>query len=171
MKNFLVYSKYDKDTGISKVWVKNKYGIFMAKSRLNEEDRDFASEYIGCHFAEMKANIKAYKKHKQDLQLRRKELLYFQNMLKQTKGYNDKSIEARKLRKRIYLLDNEINQVQSHIDTLNQGLKKEMEQREESTKLLKKLYKNKKNPEYTQEQEKFIKALANKLDKNENEND
>ena len=162
MKNFLVYSKYDKESGISKVWIKNKYGVFMAKSRLHEEDREFASEYIGCHFAEMKANIKAYKKHKQDLQLRQQELEYFKTMLEQTKGYNSDSVEARKLRKRIYILSEEIKAVQATIDKLNENLQIEIQQRDASTKLLKKIYENRKNPQYSEEQKKFIKALSEK---------
>lgn len=162
MKNFLVYAKYDKETGISKVWIKNKYGVFMAKSRLHEDDREFASEYIGCRFAEMKANIKAYKKHKQDLQLRQQELEYFKTMLEQTKGYNPDSVEARKLRKRIYILSEEIKAVQATIDELNENLQIEIQQRDASTKLLKKIYENRKNPQYSEEQKKFIKALSEK---------
>lgn len=171
MKNFLVYAKYDKETGISKVWIKNKYGVFMAKSRLRPEDKDFASEYIGCHFAEMKANIKAYKKHKQDLQLREKELLYFQKILEQTKGYNVSSVEAKKLRKRLYIIGKEIKNVQNKIDELNIELQEEIKHRDEGTKLLKKIYENRKNPQHSEEQKKFIEALANKLKDRNSKND
>lgn len=162
MKNFLVYSKYDKESGISKVWIKNKYGVFMAKSRLHEDDREFASEYIGCRFAEIKANIKAYKKHKQDLQLRQQELKYFKTVLEQTKGYNPDSIEARKLRKRIHILSEEIKAVQTTIDELNEDLQIEIQQRDASTKLLKKIYENRKNAQLSKERQKLREALEKK---------
>lgn len=162
MKNFLVYSKYDKESGISKVWIKNKYGVFMAKSRLHEDDREFASEYIGCRFAEIKANIKAYKKHKQDLQLRQQELKYFKTVLEQTKGYNPDSIEARKLRKRIHILSEEIKAVQTTIDELNEDLQIEIQQRDASTKLLKKIYENRKNAQLSEERQKLREALEKK---------
>lgn len=168
MKNFIVYAKYNPETGLSKVWIKNKYGIFMGKSRLHPDDKEFASEYIGCHFAEMKATINAYKKKKQDLQLRLKELNYFYEILKSTKYTNLDSIEVRKLRKRIYILEKEIEQVEKEIEQLKADFQYEVKARDEGMKLLKKIKENRKNPNYTKEKQKFINALKERM-KNESD--
>jgi hypothetical protein len=168
MKNFIVYAKYNPETGLSKVWIKNKYGVFMGKSRLHPEDKEFASEYIGCHFAEMKATINAYKKKKQDLQLRLKELVYFNEILMTTRGADMQSTEARKLRKRIYILKKEIEQVEKKIEKLKDDFQYEVKARDESMRLLRKIKENRKNPNLPEERQKLKKALEEKY-KNEND--
>lgn len=116
----------------------------MGKSRLHEEDKDYASSYAGCRFAEMKAIIKAYKRKVQDLKMRLKELLYFQTMLEQTKGYNEKSLEAKKLRKRIYLLKEEIQNEEKNIESYQLNFQQELKQRDASINFLRS-FKDKKN--------------------------
>ena len=168
IKNYIVYSKYNPETGLSKVWIKNKYGTFMGKSRLHLEDKEFASEYIGCHFAEMKATINAYKKKKQDLQLRLKELNYFYEVLKSTKYINLDSIETRKLRKRIYILEREIKKVDQEINNLKSEFQYEVKARDEGIELLKKIKENRENSKLSEERQKFKEALKEKY-KNEND--
>lgn len=143
IKYSLIYSKYNPETGVSKVWIKNRYGTFMGKSRLHKEDKDYVSSYAGCRFAEMKAIIKTYKRKVQNLKLRLKELIYFQSMLEQTKGYNSESIEARKLRKRIYLLKEEIKKEEHNIDVYEENFQKEIKQRDASIKFLRNFQKKK----------------------------
>lgn len=115
----------------------------MGKSRLHKEDKDYASSYAGCRFAEMKAIIKTYKRKVQNLKLRLKELIYFQSMLEQTKGYNSESIEARKLRKRIHLLKEEIKNEEHNIDVYEENFQKEIKQRDASIKFLREFQKKK----------------------------
>ena len=75
-------------------------------------------------------------------------LLSIQKILEQTKGYNASSIEAKKLRKRLYIISKEIKSVQNRIDELNTELQEEIKHRDEGTKLLKKIYENRKNPQH-----------------------
>lgn len=138
----LLYSNFNKDTGISTVIIRNKYGTFKGRSKLHDSDKGYASNYAGCRFAEMKANIKCLKKQKADKQLRLTELLYFKNMLEGVAGYNSESIEARKLRKRIYILKTEIQQLDDVIDKAATALKQEIQERDKALNFLKK-YKSK----------------------------
>lgn len=115
----------------------------MGKSRLHKDDIDYASSYAGCRFAEQKAIMKSYKRKVQDLKIRLKELTYFQTMLEQTKGYNHKSIEARKLRKRIFLLKEEIKNEEHNIEVYQENFQKEIKQRDASIKFLREFQKKK----------------------------
>lgn len=133
----LLYSNFNKDTGISTVIIRNKYGTFKGKSKLHESDKDYASNYAGCRFAEMKAEIKCLKKQKADKRLRLTELKYFKKMLEDTKGYNSESLEARKLRKRIYILNKEIQQLDDTINKAAAALKQEIQERDKALEFLK----------------------------------
>lgn len=59
------------------------------------------------------------------------------------KGYNPESLEARKLRKRIYILNKEIQQLDDTINKAAAALKQEIQERDKALAFLKK-YKNKK---------------------------
>lgn len=114
----------------------------MGRSRLQPEDKEYASKYAGCHFAEMKAKIKCLKKRRNDWKLRLKELVYFKKMLEDIKGYNPNSIEARKVRKRIYLINKEINNLDNLIQSSNQAIQEEIQARDKALTFLKQ-YKSK----------------------------
>lgn len=139
----ILYSNFNKDTGISTTIIRNKYGTFKGRSKLHDSDKEYASNYAGCRFAEMKANIKCLKKQKADKQLRLTELKHFKKILEDIKGYNPESLEARKLRKRIYILNKEIQQLDDTINKAAAALKQEIQERDKALAFLKK-YKNKK---------------------------
>lgn len=55
----IIYSNFDKDTGISIVKIQTPLGVFTGKSTLREEDKPYISSIAGCRYAEIKAHIKA----------------------------------------------------------------------------------------------------------------
>ena len=57
-------------------------------------------------------------------------------MLEGTKGYNSESLEARKLRKRIYILNKEIQQLDDTISMAAAALKQEIQERDKALEFL-----------------------------------
>ena len=51
----LIYSNYDENTGVSTVTIDTALGRFTGTSVLREEDKEIASNYCGCRYAELKA--------------------------------------------------------------------------------------------------------------------
>lgn len=82
----LVYSNYDEETGISIVRIQTPEGTFKGKSRLHPNDRDVASRYVGCKYAEMRAWIKYYKFMVRLKQSAIEELTKLSNQLNQDKN-------------------------------------------------------------------------------------
>lgn len=56
----LIYSNFDPDSGISIVRIQTPEGVFKGKARLHPKDRDVASHFAGCKYAEMRAYVKYY---------------------------------------------------------------------------------------------------------------
>ena len=136
MKTKLVYANYDKETGISNVIIRNKYGTFSAKSTLNEADRYIESSFAGCTYAESKAIIKSLKAGCRELQTQIKTLRDFEKILKGLKDYNHHSLECRRLRRRIYELQWELDVMKTRIQTAEETLLKVYNSREIALKKL-----------------------------------
>lgn len=58
MKWKIIKSDYNKETGISYVQISTKYGVFEGISKLHPDDKDIASEFEGCRYAEIRAVLK-----------------------------------------------------------------------------------------------------------------
>ena len=129
MKRKIVSAIFDKETGISTVTIETDLGLFTGVSKLHEEDKVMTSKYAGCEYAEMKAYVKCMKAITKNLKLQRKTLSIFNGDLTNMKGYNPNSLESRKLRKRIYMLDTEIKDWEDRINSLQKKMRQKMEQR------------------------------------------
>lgn len=51
MKNKILESSYDKDTGVSTVTIESKWGTFTRSVVAQDEDKDIANRWDGCRFA------------------------------------------------------------------------------------------------------------------------
>ena len=51
MKNKILESSYDKDTGVSTVTIESKWGTFTRSVMVQDEDKDIANKWDGCRFA------------------------------------------------------------------------------------------------------------------------
>ena len=116
----LYHSDYDEYYGFSCAAIKTDLGIFTGTSILHDEDKDIASKYAGCEYAEIRAIIK-YIKAK--IQILKYQLIGIENCekaMKNKKDYNHNSSEARTLRKQKYILEKEIKTWKERAESLHQ---------------------------------------------------
>lgn len=136
MKTKLISANYNKETGVSTATVRNKYGTFTAMSTLHPADAHIASSFAGCQYAETKAIIKSLKAAAKEIQLQIKTLIDFEKILKSKKDYNPHAMEARRLRRRIYELQEEYKTMKNRIQLAEETLFKVFNSREEALKNL-----------------------------------
>lgn len=122
----LIKADYNENTGVSNVMIDTDLGAFIGQAKLHDEDKDYASKYTGCRYAETRATIK-YLKMKQKYILGQLKVLH---MIKETNEID----------KLILKLDKELNDVELAIKFSQESLTKDIEQRPE---LIKRIYSNK----------------------------
>ena len=129
MKSKLIYANYFPETGESEVAIKNKRGVFVGHAQCHPEE-EAPSDYAGCRYAEIRANIEAIKCEKRIVNFAIKELEDFEKILKSLKDYNPNSVEARRLRRRIHEKKEERIFLQTAIIAMKNTLKKVMNERD-----------------------------------------
>lgn len=122
----LIKADYNENTGVSNVMIDTDLGAFTGQAKLHDEDKDYASKYTGCRYAETRATIK-YLKMKQKYILGQLKVLH---MIKETNEID----------RLILKLDKELNDVELAIKFSQESLTKDIEQRPE---LIKRIYSNK----------------------------
>ena len=122
MKFNLIGSNYNSDSGFSIATIKTKYGRFTGTSQLYDEDKEIASSFRGCQYAEMKAVRKAYKAELKEINLKIKTLKDFEKVLKNMKEYNENSFEAKRLRKEIYLYQKKKTKIKETIEAITKTM-------------------------------------------------
>lgn len=131
MKRKIIDSFYNDELGLSYVKIRTKYGDFEGESELHEEDRDIVSSFAGCRYAESKAIEKCFKQQIKELRLQVKGIKDVLSMLETVKDYNPNSLEARKMRRRLYELNNKISNLQERIKLISERRVYDMEHRRE----------------------------------------
>lgn len=128
MRNIkLIFSEYDKETGVSTVVLKDKKGnFFTAKSTLLEEDRDIESSFAGCRFAETKAYLKMLKNDIKELKKEIKAIENLEKYLKNVKEYDDTSAIAKKIRRYKYHTSKKIAAAEERYNDIKEYTMKEM---------------------------------------------
>lgn len=107
MKIKIVESWFNEETGVSKVVINTDRGIFCGTAQLHEEDRDIASNFAGCEYAEMRAIVKYFKRRAKDTQIKITGLQNYEKRLLGRKDYQKHSVENRQLRKYMKQLEQE----------------------------------------------------------------
>ena len=131
MKTDLIFSEFDKETGISTAVIQTPLGVFEGTSQLWEEDIDIASSFAGCTYAELKAVRKALKADVKKINFQIKTLADFRKVLMNLKEYNPSSIENKRLRKEIYLYEKKKKYILETIEEVTTAMLKGMEERPE----------------------------------------
>lgn len=85
---------------------------------------DMWSERTGSTLAEIKANIKRLRYMRAETRKEMKPLTLFESRLKCCKGYNHNSVEARRLRKEIWLYKDKIQEITNAINDEEAYLKR-----------------------------------------------
>lgn len=111
-------SNYDKESGVSIVSLATDLGEFTGVSRLHEDDRENASSFFGCEIAELRALIAYSKRRKMIVAQQYKAIKDMYKNLEQMKAFNKESVEARKIRRKLYELSEEWNQWKDNINSL-----------------------------------------------------
>ena len=129
MKFKLIESHYYEKDGTSYAKINTDYGEFEGWAHLHEEDRDIASRYAGCQYAETRAVLKYMKHRIKILAWQIQALNNCQNQIKGRVAYNPNSVESRALRKQIFILQNEKKDWQSRYNSLQERLLNDMNNR------------------------------------------
>ena len=145
MKSKIIYANYDPITGKSIVKIQNKYGIFTGTSQLQEEDIPYESNFAGCEYAEMKANISYMKYRRKILSYQIKALEDFYKSISGANNFNTYGYEAKKLRKEIYKLKKEKKSWDEKINSLKGKMFKAIEEREKTLNRIYKIMKRGRN--------------------------
>lgn len=136
----LINSFYDKETGISYVAISTKYGVFEGRTEVHEEDKDIASDFVGCNYAEMKAMIKYEKAKLKLIERDFKKLEIIRKEMETLKEYDKNEVSAKFLRKKYFIAREAVNEQKAKIDFLKDSLYKAMESyREDKTNFDKKI--------------------------------
>lgn len=115
-----IKSSYDPDTGFSYVIMQHLGKKFVGEARLHPDDKENASQYAGCEYAEIRATIKALKYERNLAKIKTDEALDF---VKACENYAhfDKDSESAKLMYR--QLNKRIKKVNDLTDQINELLK------------------------------------------------
>ena len=122
MKYRLLFAEFNKETGISKAIIQTDLGIFTGQTILHEEDKDIASNFQGCMYAETRAVTNYVKEKCRILNIEIKTLSNLLDNLKQLRCYNADNKEMRfifntlnKKQKRYEKLKNQIIMVEENL--------------------------------------------------------
>lgn len=81
-------SYYDEESGYSYVLLRTDLGYFLGEAFLSDEDKDIASRYAGCNYAERRAVIKYYRYKVKLIERKLKNLKYSISLLENHKYLN-----------------------------------------------------------------------------------
>ena len=120
----------------SKVKVKHLGKIFEGRSNCLPEDMDKASSFAGCHFAELKAEIKALKYELKIAKASCDECRNFVKACTQYKNFDPESPTAKVMFRQLNRRIKTVNNIVDRIDSAQYNLEKEIRQRDLITSAL-----------------------------------
>ena len=129
-----IASDYNETTGISKVTVATDLGEITGYASLHPDDKDIASNFAGCRYAEMRAGIKYMKEKVKISKYQLEPLKRIYNDLSQKKYYNKNNNGAKMLEKEIYKLEDDIETYKTNIKTLTERLQTAIDSRDNIVK-------------------------------------
>jgi len=127
-------SDYDEETGVSKVIVATDLGLITEYAYLHPDDKDIASHFAGCRYAEMRAGIKYMKKKIRIAKYQLEPLKKIYNSLIVKKNCNMNSKGIKLLEKEMYTLEDDIETYKTNIKTLTERLQKAINSRDSIVK-------------------------------------
>lgn len=129
LKAKMIDSGFNRETGISYATIKTPNGIYTGYSYLQEEDKEYASEFAGCKYAEIKANIKMVKDKIRILKSQLSAFEKFYNNISEGRNFNKRSYEARKMRRKMFELKDEIKNLQALKESMHNVLMEDINKR------------------------------------------
>ena len=122
----VITSNYDKETGISYVTIATDLGIFDGMARLHEEDKDIASIFQGCRYAEGRACLKYLNLKLKLLENKIEGLSNFYNNCKQMRCFNENNKQVKLLKRELEKYLKQYTKLENLINNIKNGLYNEM---------------------------------------------
>lgn len=119
-KIYFLSSNFDEKTKVSTVFVQSKLGIFKGVAKYNPEDENtkyVVSRFWGGMLAEKRAIRAALKEYRKKYKYIVEDYKNFYHQLLDNKSFDVYSLEARRIRKKIFLLEKEINRLNTIISS------------------------------------------------------
>lgn len=116
---------WNEKTGETVCELRSNFGTFIGKAKCHEDDDDMKSRLTGAFIAQTRAEIKFFKAYiKYDLQPRLNALNEVYSSMVFSKEFNAFSYEAKRLRKHIFMTQNDIQFTKNAIKETQEGLVK-----------------------------------------------
>lgn len=129
-----IASDYNEETGVSTVIVATDLGNITTHAWLHPDDKDIASHFAGCRYAEMRAGIKYMKAKIKISKYQLEPLKRIYNSLKNDKHYNKNNKGVLLLEKEIYILEDDIETYKANVKILTERLEKAINSRPDIVK-------------------------------------
>lgn len=122
----VITSYYNKETGVSYVTIATDLGIFDGIAHLHEEDKDIASIFQGCRYAEGRACLKYLNLKLKLLESKIEGLSNFYNNCKQMRCFNENNKQTKLLKREIEKYLKQYIELKNMIINIKNGLYDEM---------------------------------------------
>ena len=124
-----IASDYNEETGVSVVHLATDIGDIKGYAKLHPEDKDIASHFAGCRYAEMRAGIKYMKTKAKIAKYKLEPLNRIYSNLKKMNFFDSNNKGIKMLEKEIYLLEDEVETFTTNAKTLQERLDKAINSR------------------------------------------
>ena len=124
-------SLYLESTGLSFAYIRHLNNAFIGKAKLHPDDKDKASKFAGCEYAEIRATIKALKYEKSIKKANYKNLENFVKACGTYKNFDKESKTAKAVYRQLNRKKREIEKIDENIKLLQDELRKKIKLRDE----------------------------------------
>lgn len=128
-----ISSNYDETTGISKTVILTDLGSFEGFAKLHPDDKENASRFAGCRYAEERALIKYAKMKIKVINNQLEVLKNISNELRNKKFYKENN-GTKLLEKNIYILEDDKEYFKNVIKSLSQKIIDDIAERDKFLK-------------------------------------
>ena len=128
-----ISSNYDETTGISKTVILTDLGSFEGFAKLHPDDKNNASRFAGCRYAEERALIKYAKMKIKVINNQLEVLKNISNELRNKKFYKENN-GTKLLEKNIYILEDDKEYFKNVIKSLSQKIVDDIAERDKFLK-------------------------------------
>lgn len=122
MKIRLKKAKYHENTGLSIVRIVTKYGEFTDTAALHPDEEIKGSEFVGCHIAECRAHIKAWKAKNKETRIQLHALQNLYKQIESCKRHDPKNCESWHIKHQINELVKQDNAERAQIEALKKNI-------------------------------------------------
>lgn len=139
MDNFDIDSSYNKETGEAIYTITDGVFNFVGRAKCHENDKDLGNELTGMQIAAMRACIKTIQYEREMAIVQVNTLKHCISTMSMSPRYNENSYEAKKIRRELYLAENDLKAIRDNLTAARQFLKKYIDDKDAAYKHIRKL--------------------------------